>query len=521
MPMPKPDDPNVVIRPVELPPVQTPHDWRTWPDDAKRAFIKELEWRIQISQPLPYFDLARPKQLPPDHPRHHEPDDDGNVCGCTGVDNDYSVWLMMAGRGIGKTWTGSNWIISQARDTPDAQFAVLAPTYRDVQETCFTNGILPILNAAKIEYKYRRNELQIRLPNGSIIYGFSADQPERIRGTNLSGAWCDELGSWRYRQTWDDGLMPALRKGHHPRVIVTTTPRPTDLMIDLVRNGVEDGFVHLTRGSMYENKANLSAIALASLEKRYAGTRIGRQELDGELLTETEGALWTVDMIDSYRLKGKFLDAKGDWIDDLDRINLIRVVVAIDPAVTSGPDSDETGIVVVGMDVQGHGYILADLTMKGTPLACLKEAIKAYHLWHADSLVAEVNNGGDYIVSLLRTINTNIPMRIVRATRGKALRAEPVTSLYEQGRVHHYGVFPLLEDQMTTWVPGVSKKSPDRVDALVWGITELKGLTAGDYSTAYGTVNCVHCGRGYVAASHPVNCPHCKKRQVSAGLTVP
>lgn len=499
--------PDEIFRPVDLPPVTSPDDWRSWPVDAKEAYLKRLEWEVRVKTPLPYFTEARPKQLPPDHPRHHLADKRGYSCGCAGNDLDWFVWMLMAGRGLGKTYVGSNWVLSEAMKYPDSEWAVLAPTHRDVMKTCFHHAIIPTLSKSKIPFNYRRNELQLTLPNGAIVYGYSADNPERIRGANLWGAWCDELGSWRYSDTWYAGLIPALRKGPHPRVVVTTTPRPTDLMLDLVNNN-EDGSLHLTRGSMWENEDNLSPRIITNMKKRYEGTRLGLQELEGQLLEDVEGALFTRAAIEGSRIKGKRL-VLGHWVDDLESIQLVRVVVGFDPAVTSNEGSDHTGIVVVGIDDDGHGYVLADLTMKGTPTACIEAAIKAYHAWHADCIVAEVNNGGDYVGELLRTVNSDVPLRVVRATRGKVLRAEPVSSLYVQGKIHHYGVLGELEDQMCTWTP-LSKKSPDRLDALVWGFTELKNLDSRDYHSAYGTRICEHCGRGYLV-EHDA-CPHCHRR---------
>jgi len=305
---------------------------------------------------------------------------------------------------------------------------------------------------------------------------------------------CDELGSWRYPQTWYEGLMPALRVGEFPRVVVTTTPRLVPLIRDLV--GRDDGSVHITRGSTWENADNLSAAALAELRHRYGGTRLGRQELEGELLEDVDGALWARDDIDAARVK----------LGEVPQLH--RVVVAIDPATTSGEDSDQTGIVVVGEGPGGHGYVLADLTFRGTPDATMRKAVGAYHQYQADSVVAEVNNGGDYIRSLLRTVDPQIPYRSVRATRGKRTRAEPVSALYEQRRMHHVGVFPELEDEMCSWTPDSLLGSPDRMDALVWGCTELRGLSVGSWREAYGVIICATCQEPYMPEGKTA-CPWC------------
>lgn len=461
--------------------------------DLLAVVAAELEAAAGVERK--YLPSARPKQLPPDHPRHHEPDAAGNRCGCTGPDTAWMIWMLLAGRGFGKSLIGSNWLVHQAATHPGSEWAVFAPTFRDTRKTCIegSTGILAALQPGELA-NYRRNELQIILANGSVIYGYSADQPERARGANLWGAWCDELGSWRYEQTWHEGLVPALRKGEHPRVVVTTTPRPTVLIRDLV--GRTDGSVHLTRGSTWENAANLSATALHELRHRYEGTRIGRQELEGELLDDIEGALWRREDIDRARVRPDEVPA-----------SLARCVVAVDPAVTSGEGADETGIIVVA-EAGGHGYVLADYSMRGTPNACMRAAVKAYHDHHADAIIGEVNNGGDYIGALLRTVDPMVPYRTVRASRGKAVRAEPVASVYEQRRVHHVGALPELEDQLCTWTPDLGE-SPDRLDALVWGITELKGLSAGSWTETYGVRTCGFCTQSYLTDLHPTRCPRC------------
>jgi predicted phage terminase large subunit-like protein len=397
----------------------------------------------------------------------------------------------------GKTWVGANWIVEQAASAaPGTMYAVVAPTFRDARVTCFEgpSGILKAVQPGEAA-SWHRNELRLELTGGGTIYGYSGDQPERLRGANLAGAWVDELGSFRYPQTWYEALIPALRMGEHPRVVVTTTPRVTPLIRDLA--GRTDGSVHITRGSTWENAGNLSSTALDELRRRYEGTRLGRQELEGELLEDVEGALWSRSDIDAARA------ALTDVPD------LTRIVVAIDPAVTSGEDSDETGIVVAGEAKGGHGYVLADLSMRGTPDACMRRAVSAYYLHNADCIVAEVNNGGDYIRDLLRTVDPQVPYRSVHASRGKATRAEPVSALYEQHRIHHVGSLPDLEDQMCLFVPGQDHGHDDRVDSLVWCITELRGLSAGSWTEAYGARVCPSCGRS--SARGDGTCPFCGK----------
>ena len=255
--------------------------------------------------------------------------------------------------------------------------------------------------------------------------------------------------------------MFGLRMGEHPRVVVTTTPRP----VALIRGLVADPATHTTRGSTWENAANLAAPALAKLRAKYEGTRLGRQELGGEVLDDTPGALWTLAQIDACRVAAP--------------PRLSRIVVAIDPAVTSNEDSDETGIVVAGLGRpldkrEEDGYILEDCSQtQASPDAWARVAVDAFHRWKADRIVVEINNGGEMVELLLRTIDRNVPVTTVHASRGKQTRAEPVAALYEQCRVHHLGNLAALEDQMTTWAPAVADKSPDRMDALVWALTNL------------------------------------------------
>lgn len=288
---------------------------------------------------------------------------------------------------------------------------------------------------------------------------------------------CDELAAMgQADELWGESLMPALRIGEHPRVVVTTTPRPTKLLRELLAR--TDGSVRVVRGSTWDNAANLSKMALAELRARYEGTRLGRQELEGELLEDLEGALWSRDLLDLTR------------VDKAP--SLARIVVGVDPAVTSGERSDSTGIIVAGRGVDGDLYILEDATCKGTPHSCMSRAVHAYHRWHADRVIGEVNNGGDYIEGVLRTVDANVAYKSVRATRGKLVRAEPISALWEQGRGHLVGVFPSLEDELCGFTSD-STESPDRLDALVWSSTELQmGSSALSYLSAISRM-CLKC----------------------------
>lgn len=312
------------------------------------------------------------------------------------------------------------------------------------------------------------SDLTVRLTNGSRIYGYSADGFERLRGSNLAGAWVDEAAVMpRVSEMFYEALLPALRIGQNPRVLITTTPRPIKLLKDLL--GRDDGSVAITRGSTKDNEANLSKAAIAELYARYAGTRLGAQELEGQLLEDVEGALWWRDNIDATRVLK----------DDVPP--LVRVVVGVDPAVTSGEDADMTGIVVAGRSADGHLYILEDLTLRGTPNTCMRKAVEAYHKHQADRVVGEVNNGGDYIGTVLKSVDSSVAYSTVRATRGKIIRARPISALWEQERGHIVGSLPDLEDQMCSFTDD-STDSPDNLDAAIWACHELQmGATAMAY----------------------------------------
>jgi phage terminase large subunit-like protein len=381
---------------------------------------------------------ARPNQLPPE----------GN----------WRTWLVMAGRGFGKTRCGAEWIRSEVR-AGRRRIALVAPTAADVRDIVVEgeSGILAI-HPENERPIYEPSKRRLTWPNGAVATTYSADEPERLRGQNSQAAWCDELGSWRYPDAFDQ-LLFGMRSGDDPRVVVTTTPRPTKLIRDLVR----DPTCVVTRGSSYENRANLAPAFFEQIVRKYEGTRLGRQELDAELLEDTPGALWTHALIDANRMR--------------EAPELSRIVVAIDPAVTSGDDSDETGIIVAGKAANGHGYVLADLSGRYPPTEWAKVAIAAYRTHKADRIVAEVNNGGDMCEATIRMVDNNVSFTAVHASRGKVIRAEPVAALYEQGRAHHIGAFPLLEDQQANFTTDFDRSaagySPDRVDALVWAFTDL------------------------------------------------
>jgi predicted phage terminase large subunit-like protein len=300
-------------------------------------------------------------------------------------------------------------------------------------------------------------------PNGAIATTFSAEEPERLRGPQHDAAVCDELGSWARPETWDM-LQFGLRLGDNPRCLVATTPRPTKLIRELLAR--EAGDVVVTRGSTYENRANLAPGFFNQVIRKYEGTRLGRQELEAEILDDVPGALWNRTLLDELR-----------WPPYRGVPELERVVVAIDPAVTSGEEADETGVIVAGKDANGHGYVLDDQSGRYPPTDWARRAVELYRKHKADRIVAEINNGGEMVEATLRVVDPNVPFTAVHATRGKVVRAEPVAALYEQRRVHHAGSFPTLEDQQCAFTADLDRKSagisPDRVDALVWALTEL------------------------------------------------
>jgi len=363
---------------------------------------------------------------------------------------DWRVWLILAGRGWGKTRTGAEWVRETVKQYRYVN--LIAATADDARDIMIEgeSGILNICpNSERPTYLPSKRRLE--WPNGATSLIFTADEPERLRGKQHMALWADEIAAWRYPESWDQAML-GLRLGDNPRAVATTTPRPVRIVRDLMASPT----TVITRGSTYENRENLAGAFLEQIITKYEGTRLGRQELLGEFLEDVEGALWSYAMI-VYATK----------LPDM-----ARVVVAIDPATTSGEDSDETGIIVAGLGVDGLGYVLADRSCRLSPDGWARRAVAAYHEFHADRIVAEVNNGGDLVEQVIRTVEARIPYTKVHASRGKRTRAEPVAALYEQGKVKHAGAFPELEQQLTGWTPE-SGDSPDRLDALVWALTTL------------------------------------------------
>ena len=371
-------------------------------------------------------------------------------------DGDWLAWVILAGRGWGKTRTGAEDAAWAGMANPGWRIAVVAPTAADARDTCIEgdSGLLNVLPREAVQ-TWNRSLGELILINGTRYKAFSADEPERLRGPQHHRAWADELAAWRYPEAWDQ-LMFGLRLGDHPQAVVTTTPKPTPLVKALVAAKTS----HVTRGSTFDNAANLAPSALQMLKEKYEGTRLGRQELEAEILGDLPGALWSLSTLDAYRLR--------------EAPQMGRIVVAVDPAVTATEASDEHGIIVAGLSDQ-RGIVLEDASLSGSPNEWARRAVSLYRSWSADCIVIEVNQGGDMVAHTIRTIDPNVKIREVRASRGKHVRAEPIAALYEQGRVAHVGSFPVLENQMTQMTTSgfEGEGSPDRVDALVWAMTEL------------------------------------------------
>jgi phage terminase large subunit-like protein len=410
--------------------------------EAQKA---ELRWH------WPFW--ARPNQIAP-------------AVGPTG--QPWNTWLVLAGRGFGKTRMGSEWLRSIAEKHPGCRIALVGETAADVRDVMILgdSGLIacdPNLTEASWSPTNRR----LSWPNGSTAWAYNATEPDQLRGPQHHFAWVDELAKFRYiQETWDQ-VMFGLRLGVHPQALVTTTPQPKQLIKKLVA----DSDTVVTRGSTMDNKANLAKNTIKQLYDRYSNTRLGRQELEGEILGDIPGALWTHSSIDEARF-----NLEKEELPDFE-----RVIVAVDPAASSSEGADETGICVVAMarDADGYarGYVLEDASLRGTPEEWARAAVGMYRKHQADKIVAEKNQGGEMVETVLRTVDRSIPIKLVHASRGKVIRAEPISALYEQGRVHHVGKFDKLEDQMCSFsvdlVRNVSEGSPDRVDALVWGLTEL------------------------------------------------
>jgi len=389
--------------------------------------------------------LARPEQLEPE--------------------GDWLVWLFLAGRGAGKTRSGAEWVRHLVK-TGYRHIGLIAPTAADARDIMVEGpgGIMPHAWAGDIDQDgkpvgiptYEPSKRRLTWANGAQATMFSAEEPDRLRGPQHSAIWADELIAWKNPQeTWDMAMF-GLRMGIKPRAMITTTGRPIPLLREIMR----DPKTAITRATTHANRRNLAPSFLHTVVSKYAGTRLGRQELGGEILDETEGALWRREHIEKARLVGKPPEFR-------------RVAIGVDPAVTKKADSNLTGIVAAALGVDGRAYVLADASGRYSPHGWAEKAVGLYKSLGASVIVAEGNQGGDMVRATIQQVMPNAPVRIVHASRGKYARAEPIALLYDQDKVRHVGAFAELEDQMATWEPLGDSPSPDRLDAYVWVMTEL------------------------------------------------
>jgi len=376
------------------------------------------------------------------------------------------IWLLMGGRGSGKTRAGAEWVRALVRRDPDAsaermsRLALVGETFAPARDVMVEGpaGLLASYARRSERPVWSPSLRRLEWPNGTIAHVFSAEDPDSLRGPQFEAAWADEIAKWRYGEEVWSMLQFGLRLGAYPRQLITTTPRP----IPLLKRLLADPKVAVSRARTIDNAENLAPAFLETVAARYAGTRLGRQELDGELVEDRPDALWTREPLEA----GRVLSAPP----------LARIVVAVDPPASSSKRADSCGIVAAGIDDGGNGYVLADETAQGLrPPEWAAKAIALYRRLQADALVVETNQGGEMVVSVLHEVDPSVPVVSVRATRGKYLRAEPVAVLYAQGRIRHVGAWPELEDELCDFGPGglSSGRSPDRLDALVWAFTEL------------------------------------------------
>lgn len=423
--------------------------FRQAPVDERRRIIEQLS-DAEVDALLHDWEFwARPGQLEPAEFARGEK----------------SNWLVMAGRGFGKTRVGSEQVRKWVKNFPIVN--LVGPTAADVRDVMVqgTGAGSAIMEICRQDERpeYEKSNRRLTWPNGAVSLLFSAEEPERLRGPQCMKWWGDEVGAWKYPTEVMEQIDFTLRLGSSPQAIYTTTPKPTKVIRELVA----DPETVITAGSTYDNKANLAAKFFSKIVRKYEGTRLGRQELLAELLTDNPGALWTLTAIDADRLSAV---PRPLW----------RLVVGVDPSVTSNQESAECGIGVAGIgpapdgrEDPPHFYVLDDLSLVASPNEWAQKVADAYTAHKADRVVAEVNNGGDLVEAIIRTKLMNVSYQAVHATRGKILRAEPIAALYEQHRVHHIGAFPQLEDEMCDYTGEKGQKSPNRLDWLVWALWAL------------------------------------------------
>ena len=405
------------------------------PDSEQEAALREIAPTRKDEERLLYewSFWARPAQLPPP--------------------GDWFVWFIRSGRGFGKTRTGAEYVIERAKQKK-GPIALVGQTKADVRDTMIEVGESSIMQRSPPWFRpvYEPSKRRLVWPNGSVAIVYSGDEPDQLRGPQHQTAWVDELAKFQRAQDAWDNLEMGMRVGD-PRICCTSTPRP----IDIVKKLVADKDTVNVAGSSYENMSNLSERFIDRVIRKYEGTRLGRQELHGQVLDDIEGALWTHRLLEENRVTR--------------HPPLIRIVVGVDPKASTEANS-ETGIIVAGIARDKHVYILDDMTVGGSPADWAKQVVAAYHKYDADKIIGEVNNGGDMVEYTVKSIDDKVAFEQVRASRGKEIRAEPVSSLDEQHQIHHVGMFAGLEDQMCSWIPG--ELSPDRMDARVWAVWALR-----------------------------------------------
>lgn len=413
------------------------------PEAQRKATIDALDATTKAALAYYWPFWARPDQLFPS--------------------GEWTYWLILAGRGWGKTRTGAETVRQWIKTTDMVN--LIGATVDDARDIMIEgeSGILAICPDEE-RPEYRKSERKLIWPNGATSLIFTADEPERLRGKQHKALWADEMAAWRYAEAWDQAKF-GLRLGSNPRAMITTTPRPVKNVIDLTK----DAACHVTRGTTYDNRANLAPTFFDEIVKRYEGTRLGRQELNAEILQDVPGALWSRENIRHLPIS--------------DVPALSRIVVAIDPPASSTENSDECGIIAAGQNGRDGAYVIADRSGVMTPREWATKAIALYHEMEANLIVAEVNQGGEMVAEVIRSVDPSVPVKSVRAARGKYLRAEPISALYARGIVYHTELFEALEDQMCSYTADFDRKSgsPDRLDALVWALTELfPSITAGE-----------------------------------------
>lgn len=466
-----------------------PTGWEHWPADAKAELARTLRAAKEDKARAPWYcdradcdgephDAWNADTLPESEGRHARTEQRPPP----GMGVDFFTWLVLAGRGFGKTRTGGEWTWRKAKHIPFG--TIVGPTAGDLRDTMI-EGEAGVIACAPALFKpdYQPSKRRMVWPNGAITWCLSAEEPDRVRGPSVGYAWGDEWAMWRHMKDATDNLELTLRlRGDwgEPQLLLTTTPKPRQVL----RAQVKDPDTVVVRGSTYANVMNLAESFKRKIIRKYEGTSVGAQELHAELLDDVQGALWNGELLSNVRIDTPALELAK---------HLASLVVAVDPAVTAKEGSDETGIVVCGKSSVNHcpycgpvadgphSFTLEDLSGRYSPNAWATIAINAYHRFGADAVIGEVNNGGDLVGNTVHTLDRNVRYRDVRASRGKQTRAEPVAAIFEQGRHHQVRGLMLLEEQQRTWVPGEdSEESPDRVDALVWGTTDLMlGETGG------------------------------------------